>query len=66
MGISKKHFIFNLILALRESDENGRVVYSLPGVIVVQHNFHDFILSENKRVCVTAVYGGIGSVGAGG
>jgi hypothetical protein len=35
-------------------------------VVIVQYDFHNFVLSKDESVCVTAVYDRVCSIGAGG
>lgn len=39
---------------------------ALSRVVIVQYDFHNFVLSKDESVCVTAVYDRVCSIGAGG
>jgi hypothetical protein len=46
--------------------QRKKVSDALSRVIVVEHDFHDFVLSKDKGVCVATVDYGVCGVGAGG
>jgi hypothetical protein len=50
----------------RDDGDGERGKDALPRVVVVQYDFHNFVLSKDESVCVTAVDDRVCSVGAGG
>jgi hypothetical protein len=46
--------------------QRTKVSDALPRVIVVEHDFHNLVLSEDKGVCITSINDRVCGVGAGG